>query len=139
MGLNEYVLAQHFDVRTCWVSAEVFVCLFFGCAGSLGLLYCYFGFFLVAVSRSHSSCGAWASRCKAQALGCSGFSRCNSWAPEHRFSSCGTWAQLLPHGPGIKPMSPALAGRFVAPEPPWKPLLIFLPKNIEGFSVGKGT
>ena len=149
MGINEYMLAQHFDVRrTCWVSAEcffVFVFVFSGCAGSLGLLHCYLGFFLVAVSRSHSLVVAHglriavASRCKAQALGCSGFSCCSSWAPEHWFSSCGTWAQLFPRGPGIKPMSPALAGRFVAPEPPGKPMLIFLPKHIEGFSVGKGT
>ena len=58
MGINEYMLAQHFDVRrACWVSAELvflFVCFFGGCcAGSLGLLCCCLGFFLVAVSRSH--------------------------------------------------------------------------------------
>ena len=40
-------------------------------------------------------------------------------------SNCGTWAQL-PHGtwnlsgPGIEPMSPALAGRFLSTVPPGK-------------------
>ena len=152
MGINEYMLAQHFDVRrACWVSAElIFVCLFVcfwgvvcWVSGSSLLLLALF--FSCSEQEPLSSCGAWAfhcsglSRCKAQALGCSGFGRHSSWAPEHWFSTCGTWAQLLPRGPGIKPMSPALAGRFAAPEPPGKPMLTFLPKNIEGFSVGKGT
>ena len=44
-----------------------------------------------------------------------------------RLSSCGTRAQLL-HGmwdlpgPGIEPMSPALAGRFLTTVPPGKSL-----------------
>ena len=43
-----------------------------------------------------------------------------------RLSNCGSWAQLL-HGmwdlprPGLKPVSPALAGRFSATAPPGKP------------------
>ena len=65
-----------------------------------------------------SSCGAWA-------LGHMGFSSCGSRALECRLSSCGTWALLL-HGmwdlprPGIKPVSPALAGRFLTTAPPGK-------------------
>ena len=57
------------------------------------------------------------------ACGCSG---CDSWAPEHRLNSCGIWAWLvccmwdLP-GPGIKPVSLALAGRFFTIEPRGKP------------------
>ena len=45
----------------------------------------------------------------------------------HRLSSCGSRAQLLcgmwdlPR-PGLKPMSPALAGRFSTTAPPGKPL-----------------
>ena len=45
-------------------------------------------------------------------------SRCtDSWAVEHGLSSCGAQAQLLQGiwnfpGPGIEPLSPALAGRF---------------------------
>ena len=70
------------------------------------------------------SCGAWA-------LGQEGFSNCGSHALEHRLNSCGTWAYLL-HGvwdlpgPGIKPVSPALVGRFLSSVPPGKSLLLFL-------------
>ena len=45
---------------------------------------------------------------------------------EHKLNSCGAWASLrctmcdLP-GPGIRPMSPALAGGFFTPEPRGKP------------------
>ena len=54
-----------------------------------------------------------------------GFSSCGSRALERRVSSCGAQA-LLPHGmwdlprPGIKPVSPALAGRFLTTVPPGK-------------------
>ena len=57
-------------------------------------------------------------------------SHCGSQALEHRLDSCGTWAELLlgmwdlPR-PGIKPMSPAVAGGFFTPEPPGKPCLNF--------------
>ena len=50
---------------------------------------------------------------------------CNSQAPEHQLSSHGSWAYLpcgmwnLP-GPGIEPMSLALAGRFLTSGPPGK-------------------
>ena len=52
--------------------------------------------------------------------------QCSSQAPEYRRGSCGPPAQLL-HGmwnfpgPGIKPMSPSLAGGFFTTEPPGKP------------------
>ena len=44
----------------------------------------------------------------------------------HRLSSCGSGAQLLRSmwdlpGPGLKPVSPALAGRFSTTAPPGKP------------------
>ena len=65
---------------------------------------------LVPASGGSSGCGAQASRCggfscEVQALGFVGFSRCSSWALEHRlsgcevqalgfvgFSRCGSWA-----------------------------------------------
>ena len=55
-----------------------------------------------------------------------GFSSCGSRALERRLSSCGTWTQLLRGmwdlpGPGLKPMSPALVGRFLTIVPPGKP------------------
>ena len=83
-------------------------------------------------------CGAWASHCggfsccRAQALGARasvvaacGLSSCGTRALERRLSSCGPWPQLfrgmwdLP-GPGLEPVSPALAGRFLATVPPGK-------------------
>ena len=87
-------------------------------------------------------CVAWASHyggsscCRARALGAwasvvvvRGLSSCGSWAPEHRLSSCGTRAQLLhgmwdPPGPGLEPVSSALAGRFLTTVPPGKSLSI---------------
>ena len=103
-------------------------------------------------ARAVSSCGEWgllfvvvrglliavASRCGARALGAwasvvvaHGLSSCGLWALEHRLSSCGTRAQLLRGmwdlpGPGLEPVSPALAGGFLTTEPPGKPLPGFL-------------
>ena len=59
-----------------------------------------------------------------------GFSNCGSRALERRLSSCGAWALLLrgmwdlPR-PGLEPVSPALAGRFLTTVPPGKPLFFF--------------
>ena len=55
-----------------------------------------------------------------------GLCSCASWALERRLSSCGSRAQLLHDmwdlpGPGLEPLSPALAGRFLTTEPPGKP------------------
>ena len=60
-----------------------------------------------------------------------GFSSCGTRCLERRLSSCGTWALLLHSmwdlpGPGIEPMSPALAGRFSTTAPPGKPDKIVL-------------
>ena len=54
-------------------------------------------------------------------------SSCGSWALEYRLSSCGTQALLLCGmwdlpGPGLKPVSPALAGGFLTTAPPGKSL-----------------
>ena len=55
-----------------------------------------------------------------------GFSSCVSRALEHRLSSCGTRASLLHSmwdlpGPGLEPVSPALAGGFLTTAPPGSP------------------
>ena len=63
-----------------------------------------------------------------QSMGCSvrGLSGCSWWAAEHQLTSGGTGASL-PHGmwdlpgPGIEPMSPALAGGFLTTGPPGNP------------------
>ena len=79
------------------------------------------------------------------------FSSCGKWGPlfiavrgpltiaaslvaEHglqtrRLSNCGAWAQLLhgmwdPPRPGLEPVSPALAGRFLTTAPPGKPKIL---------------
>ena len=56
-----------------------------------------------------------------------GFSSCGLRALERRLCSCGSWASLLRSmwdlpRPGIKPMSPALAGGFLTTGPPRKSL-----------------
>ena len=57
---------------------------------------------------------------------CVGFSSCGTWALERRLRSCGARAELL-HGmwdlpgPGLEPVSPALAGGFLTTVPPRKP------------------
>ena len=57
-----------------------------------------------------------------------GLSSCGPWAPEHWLNSRGTHARLL-HGmwdlpgPGIEPVSPALAGGFFTTETPGSPIL----------------
>ena len=71
-----------------------------------------------------SSCGAQASRsgfssCGARALGCVGFSSCGAWP----WLPLSTWN--LP-GPRIKPMDPALAGRFLTTGLPGKSPPFFL-------------
>ena len=76
--------------------------------------------------------------CSARASHCSGFSSCGgAWALGARasvvvaleLSSCGTWAyspcgmwDLL--GPGIEPVSHALAGRVLPTMPPGKSWLV---------------
>ena len=84
-------------------------------------------------------CGVWASHCGgfsccgAHALGARasvvvahGLNSCGSRAVERRLSSCGARALLLcgmwdlPR-PGIEPVSPALAGRFLTTAPSGNP------------------
>ena len=65
-----------------------------------------------------SSCSVWASRC-------GGFSSCGASALERKLNSCGTRAMFpcsmwyFPR-PGIEPVSPALAGRFLTTRQPGK-------------------
>ena len=65
------------------------------------------------------------SRCVASVVVAHGLSSCGSRALERRLSSCGARAKLfrgmwdLP-GPGIEPVSPALAGGFLTTVPPGK-------------------
>ena len=95
------------------------------------------GLSLVAESGDYSSlrCAGfslrWLLLLRSTGSQCTGFSSCGSRALEHRPTSCGTRAQLLCGmwdlpGPGLEPVSPALAGGFLTTEPPGKPQKGFL-------------
>ena len=99
-------------------------------------LRCRVQAFLVAVSGGYSLLWCtgfllwWLLLLRSTGSRCMGFSSCGSWALERRLSSCGTWAYLLHSmwdlpGPGLKPVSPALAGGFLATVPPGKSLSVF--------------
>ena len=74
-----------------------------------------------------SCCGAWTLGARASVLVARGLRSYDLRALEHRLSSCGTRVQLpcnmwdLP-GPGIEPVSPALAGGLLTTAPPEKSL-----------------
>ena len=62
-----------------------------------------------------------------------GFNSCSTRALELRLSSCGTQAYLLHSmwdlpGPGLEPMSPALAGGFLTTAPPGRFLILIFDK-----------
>ena len=108
----------------------------FGCIGSSLLRV---SFLCLQRAGSTLCCGARASHCGgfsccgARALGtrasvvvACGLSTCGSRALEHRLSSCDAQTELLwgmwdPPGPGLEPVSPALAGGFPTTAPPGKP------------------
>ena len=113
------------DLYNCTTS---FLSFFFGCARSS--LLCRLSS-SCGEQRLLPSCDAWVSHCsgfsccRAWVQEHTGFSSCGSQALEHWLSSCGTLAQLLwgtwnIPGPGIKPMSPTVAGGFFTTEPPGK-------------------
>ena len=119
---------------------KIILCIF-DCAGSSRST----GFSLVGVSGSHSlvalrgvpiavaslveehrTWGTQASAVAARGL----LNSCGSWAPEHSFNSCSTWAELLLDtwdlpGSGIEPVSSVLAGGFFTIELPGKPSYSF--------------
>ena len=98
------------------MSEDILKCLFI-CFWLLSVFSAGSGLPCVAVCGGHSLVVA--SRCSgfscggAQALGPVGFSNCGVWAQ----LPCGIWH--LP-GPGLKPVSPALAGRLLTMGPPGK-------------------
>uniref|UniRef100_A0A8C0CFC7 Sushi domain-containing protein n=1 Tax=Balaenoptera musculus TaxID=9771 RepID=A0A8C0CFC7_BALMU len=81
-----------------------------------------------------SCCGAWALGTRASLVVVRRFSSSGSRAVDCRLRSCGAWAYLLRgmwdlSGPGLEPVSPALAGRFLTTVPPGKPHLILKTKT----------
>ena len=110
--LNLFYLFIYFWL--CWVFVAVHGLSLVVASGGYSSLHCA-GFSL-----------QWLLLLQSTGSSCMGFSSCGSWALECRLSSCGARAQLvcgmwdLP-GPGLKPVYPALAGRFLTTAPPWKP------------------
>ena len=120
----------------------------FGCVGSLLL---HVGFLQLQRMGATLPCGAQASHCGgfsccgARALGTRasvavawGLSSCGSRVLECRLSSCGARAQLLRGmwdlpGPGLEPVSPALAGGLLTTVPPGKSLNAILIKTSKSY------
>ena len=106
---------------------------------SFFLKFNYFYLFVAALSLC---CCAW----RYSSLRCTGFSLrwlllLRSTGSRHAgFSSCSTRAQLLRGmwdlpGPGIEPVSPALAGGFLTTAPPGSPGYLFLSSANMGVSI----
>ena len=99
---------------------------------ALGLHCCMRDFSSCRVSEGYSSlqCASfslrWLLLLRSTGSRCTAFSSCSSRVLERRLSSCGARAYLLRGmwdlpGPGLEPVSPALAGRFSTTAPPGKP------------------
>ena len=119
-----------------------FFVVFFLFFKSLFILFIYFwlcwvfvaarGLSLVAASGGYSSLRyegfslRWLLLLESTGSRCAGFNSCGLWALELRLSSCGSRTELLCGmwdlpGPGLIPLSPALAGGFLTTAPPGKP------------------
>ena len=96
----------------------------FSSCSEWGLLFAAVPGLLIAVASL--CCGARALGVQASVVVACGLSSWGLQSLERRLSSCGAQAYLLRGmwdlpGPGLEPMSPALAGRFLTTEPPGKP------------------
>ena len=134
----------HTNVYRCFIHNFDIYLFIYGCVGS-SLLRA--GVLQLQQAGASLRCGARASHCGgfsccgAPALGtwasvvaACGLSSCGSQALERRLSSCGAWAQLLRGmwdlpGPGLEPVSPTLAGRFLTIAPPGKSTLFIIAKT----------
>ena len=112
------------------------LCWVFTAAQELSLVVASMGYSSLRSRASHCSgfscCRAQALSAQASLVVARGFSSCGSRALECSLSSCDSQVQLLCSmwdlpGPGIKPMSPALAGGFLTTASPGKslPYIIF--------------
>ena len=99
----------------------------FSSCGECGLLFIVVRGLLIVVA-SHCRAGGLGTR--TSVVGACRLSSCGLQALEHRLSSCGARASLLCGmwdlpGPGLEPVSPALAGGFLTTVPPGKSLVVF--------------
>ena len=140
-------IAINFTLRTAFVASHTFLVIVFPFSFTYRVffkliylllavigLHDWVDFPLVAESGVYSSLWCldlpwWPLLWCRRALGAWGFSRCSSWAPEHRFNSCGATKLLqgmwdLP-GQGTESVSHALASRFFTTELPGNSYLQF--------------
>ena len=124
-----------------YIYIYIFNLFIFGCIGPLILradsLQLWWAGATLRCGAQDSHCGGF-SCWGAQALGtwasavvARGLSSCGSQALDRRLSSCGAQAQPLhgmwdPPGPGLEPVSPALAGGPLTTAPPGKSLYYIL-------------
>ena len=125
MSLEKHLFrSAGLGIQKHWISFHFFLNFYLFIFGYARFLLLHLGFLLLQRVRAALCWVAWVSHC-------SGFSWCRAWAlgtqasvvAAHGVSSCGVQA-YLPHGvcnlprAEIKPVSPALAGRFLATGPP---------------------
>ena len=139
------------------ISQDICHTLFFKLIATLFIyLFIYLSIYLAVLGLhccawAFSSCGergllfiVVASLVTEHGLQAHGLSSCGAQALQRRLSRCGTQAQLLRGmwylpGPGLEPMSPALAGRFLTTAPPGKPCSVaFQWLKTELFSYSSG-
>ena len=134
---------QYAGLSPPWLNLFILKILFiFGCIGSsllrMGFLQLWRAWATLCCCARASHRGGF-SCCGARALGTRA-----SVVAARRLSSCGAWAQLLCGmrdlpGPGIKPVSSALAGVFLTIAPPGKSSLVkFIVKYQAGQKVRSG-
>ena len=131
---------QHTEKNKLWTTSSClsfFISLFIFLFIAVLHLCCWVGFSLLAASRGYSGCSTQAFSCGgARVLGCVGFSSRSTQTQWLWLLGSGTWTQCgaraqmlcsmwdLPR-PGIRPVSPALAGGCFTTEPSGKPSPVF--------------
>ena len=118
----------------------------FGCAGSSLLSVQTFSIARLLIAVTFLVVEHRLEGLRTSVVGAQGLSGCSSWALEHRLHGCGPRVLLqlgmcnLPRL-GVKPMPPALAGRFLTTGAPEKSLLILKSAQCEAEKrrEGKGS
>ena len=137
-----FTCGQTFSLFPVWAVINVYIQDFFF---SFKVIYLFIYFWLRWVFVAARGLSLVVASGGYSSLQCTGFSLwwlllLRSTGSRHAgFSSCGAWAQLLRGmcdlpGPGLEPVSPALAGRFSTTVPPGKPLYKTFYRHMFSFS-----
>ena len=123
LNFQQFVFVRLIGIRCDCIECQSFCCCCSGSFEGCVLVFVAACWLSLIVARGVlSSCGAQASHCH-------GCSHCRAQAPGNGLCSCGAQAQLPHHRwslprPGIKPVSPALAGRFLTTGLPGKSMKV---------------